>query len=43
MWNLPVRGEGDEEVVVWKWTSKCPQQTVVIKCKLKCRARSVEH
>ena len=41
MWNLPARGKGDDEAVVWKWTLKCQQQTVVIMCKLKCRAWSV--
>ena len=41
MWNLPDRGKGDDEAVVWNWTLKCLQRTVVIKCKLKCGARSV--
>ena len=41
MWNLPARGKGGDEMVVWKWTLKCQQRTVVTKCKLKCRLRSV--
>ena len=38
MWNLPARGNGDDEAVVWKWTLGCLQRTVVTKCK--CRAWS---